>query len=329
VSAMLTGNRGPLEFYELVRRLQAGQSGSDGVRVGGAGPAKRESIRFRPSLDFSFGVQEVEGIKWDAERQRHEVSTRFLALYGTGSPLPACYTEMLLYDDPEGRLRAFLDIFNHRLVSFLYRAWEKYRHHVQRDAAREDPISRRLRLLCQLDRRGEPVELLTFAGLLHRQPLSEASLERLLAAYLQVPVVVQSCVIRWVPVPEHQRMALGRRNCSLGGLAPLGRELRSATTTFGVHVGPLPCEEYLQFLPGGERRAKLLALLDRFDVDSLDCELTVSIEPASIPPYSLGAAVGGLGCTTWIGGAAAHFASRLGATFSRILIRPNTEASVA
>ena len=65
-------------------------------------------------LDFSFGATDVDGITIDDEG-RYCVRSRFFGLYGTQSPLPAHYTERLLYEDPDGRLRAFLDIFNHRL----------------------------------------------------------------------------------------------------------------------------------------------------------------------------------------------------------------------
>lgn len=323
------GSLETFEFFELVRRLQSKSGRGDAVRVGTSASPAREAVRFQSALDFSFGVRDVEAVTWDAERQRHNVVARFLSLYGTGSPLPACYTELLLYEDPEGRLRAFLDIFNHRLLSFLYRAWEKYRQVVQSDVAANDPITRRLRLLCHLEQPSDPVELLSFAGLLHRQPLSEASLERLLSVYLSVPVTVQSCVMRWFPVPTHQQMSLGRANCSLGGMAVLGRELRSASTTFGVHVGPLDYAEYLQFLPGGKRRALLLALLERLDADNLDCELVIEVDPCTMSPYRLGMEAGGLGLTSWVGDEVAQFAPKLGATSSRILVCFNSEVRVA
>ncbi|HEX5053711.1 MAG TPA: type VI secretion system baseplate subunit TssG, partial [Planctomycetota bacterium] len=238
VIAALLARSDSSAFFEVVRLLQALHSRPDAVRVGHQGPPSREAVRFRPPLDFSFGVNEVDGCAPDVEHERVDVACRFLGLYGTASPLPACYTEQLLYDDPDGRLRAFLDIFNHRLISFAYRTWEKYRHSVVYDGAGDDAASRRVRLLCHLERPGEPMSLLGFAGLLHQQPLSETSLEQILNARLRVPIEVRSCHVRWIDVPEHQRSALGNRNCTLGGLAPLGRQVRSATTTFGVHVGP-------------------------------------------------------------------------------------------
>ncbi len=316
-------------FFEVVRALQAMPQHADAVPVGHQGPASREGVRFRPPLDFSFGVNEIDGCKLDTERGRFELACRFFGLYGTASPLPAVYTELLLYEDPEGRLRDFLDIFNHRLISFVYRAWEKYRHAVLYDGRGDDPISRRVRILGHLERPGEPMALLQFAGLLHQQPMSETSLEDVLGQVLGVPVAVRSCCIRWIPVPQHQRNSLGERNCTLGGLCALGQEIRSAATTYGVTVGPLPRDAYLDFLPGGSQRAALCALLDRLVGDDLDCLIAIAIAPEEAQPYHLGSPHGGLGSTTWLGEDAAHRAHALGDTVSQQLYSSNPDSKVA
>jgi type VI secretion system protein ImpH len=124
-------------------------------------------------------------------------------------------------------------------------------------------------------------------------------------------------------VPAHQRSALGVANCTLGGTAPLGCELRAATTTFGVAVGPLELADYLAFLPDGERRRQLTALIDRCNGDLLDCEITVAIEPAAIVPCRLGdggdAPAGRLGASTWLGPDSPRLAGDLGAATTRSL----------
>ncbi|HEX5052272.1 MAG TPA: type VI secretion system baseplate subunit TssG, partial [Planctomycetota bacterium] len=138
-----------------------------------------------------------------------------------------------------------------------------------------------------------------------------------------------SCHVRWIDVPEHQRSALGNRNCTLGGLAPLGRQVRSATTTFGVHVGPLPQVAFLDFLPGGSRRAALCNLLDRLETEQLDCMISVEIVPAHAYGYCLGSPSGGLGWTTWLGEESPRLAQSLGDTVSHTLYRPTEESMVA
>lgn len=324
---------GEAAFHELVRVLESladrGGSGEPRVPVGHQGPPSREVVRFAPALDLSFGVNEVDALERDEHHDRHRLVSRFFGLYGTHSPLPSHYTEQLLYDDADGRLRAFLDIFNHRLLSFRYRAWKKYRHNVAFDGRGTDRTSMRMRLLTHVERLGEPLALLAFAGLLHQQPLSEASLEQILASVLDVPIEVHSCLVRRVPVPEHQRNALGVENCTLGGLCALGNEVRSATTAFRVVVGPLGPKHFKSFLPGGRRRQQLCDLIDRLNADQLDCEIAVEIDPDVIEPCWLGEKGQGLGWNTWLGEDAPELAPALGDTVSRTVHSPGNDPMVA
>jgi len=309
-------------FHEVVRILESLPLRDDAVPVGHQGPPSREGVRFDTALDFSFGASEVDEVTLDEEQARYGVTSRFFGIYGTPSPLPAHYTEQLLYDDPDGRLRAFLDVFNHRLLSFRHRAWKKYRHLSGYDGRGSDAISMRMRILAHLERLGEPIGLLAFAGQLLQQPMSEATLEQILQTALGVPVQVHSCHVRWVHVPRHQRTALGRRNCALGGQTPLGSEVRSAGTTFRVVVGPLGPKYFASFLPRGRRRKELLALIDRLNTDQLDCVIGVEVDPDAIEPTWLGEDSQGLGWNTWLGEDAPARAPALGDTVSHTLHSP-------
>ena len=314
-------------FHEVVRILESLPQRDDAAAVGHQGPPAREGVRLSTALDFSFGATEIDAVALDEESGRYDVTSRFFGLYGTPSPLPAHYTEQLLYEDPDGRLRAFLDVFNHRLLSFRHRAWKKYRHQADYDGKGTDPTSMRLRILAHLEQLGEPVGMLSFAGQLHQQPMSEATIEDVLQRALGVPVQVHSCHVRWVPIPQRQRTALGRRNCRLGRHAPLGDEVRSASTTFRVVVGPLPPKFFSSFLPRGRRRKELQALIDRLNADQFDCVISIEADEDSIEPTWLGEDRQGLGWNTWLGEDAAALAPALGDNVSHTLHSPSSAPS--
>src|SRR5262249_598170 len=70
-------------------------------------------------------VHEIRRAENSSEPVRMIVA--FMGLTGTQGVLPLCYTEHMLEARAakDNSLAAFFDLFNHRLVSLFYRAWEK------------------------------------------------------------------------------------------------------------------------------------------------------------------------------------------------------------
>ena len=122
-------------FFQAVRYLERAPGAP---RVGREGPASKEVLRLRPSLSLAFAPSDIEGaesLPATAERPaRARLTTRFLGLYGVTSPLPTHYSERLwenVTHEGQTRLREFLDIFHHRLLSFLYRSWTRHHYIVE------------------------------------------------------------------------------------------------------------------------------------------------------------------------------------------------------
>ena len=147
----------------------------------------------------------------------------FLGLTGPSGVLPRHYTELLLQRirEKDFSLRDFLDLFNHRLISLFYRAWEKYRLPIgyersQLDDPDEqpDPVTRGLYCLVGLGTAGlrgrldvDDEAFLYYSGHFAHFPRSASALECLLADYLEMPVRVQQCQGQWLALePDDQAL---------------------------------------------------------------------------------------------------------------------------
>ncbi len=80
---------------------------------------------------MGFPVSELKAVETSEERPDAPptVRTTFMGLYGVDSPLPTGYIDDIT-QRREGHeaLEAFLDIFNHRMMTQFYRIWRKYNY---------------------------------------------------------------------------------------------------------------------------------------------------------------------------------------------------------
>src|ERR1043165_9351126 len=87
-------------FFRLVYLLE--RLHPKAPAVGQLGPASDEKVRLRsdPSLVFhSSDVTEMSVVKYPDDRDRVRVSTTFMSLYGSTSPLPTHFSERIALSD--------------------------------------------------------------------------------------------------------------------------------------------------------------------------------------------------------------------------------------
>ncbi|MBN2243176.1 MAG: type VI secretion system baseplate subunit TssG [Acidobacteria bacterium] len=302
-------------FFQLVRLLERCAGGS--VRVGYRGPASAETIRFRPDTSLAFPASDVSKLQLvrlpDSEAQRFRITTTFLGLYGSSSPLPTFYSEEVLWaDEDQSRLRDFLDLFHHRLLSLFYRCWSKYRYSIQFEYGEGDPLTPSLFSLIGLESPllygetglPEPMRLLQFAGMIHQQPHSASALESILNEYFDgLPVEVEPCTGRWVPIKREQLARLGRKNCRLNADCSIGSRVYARTGNFRIRIGPVLYRQFLDFLPDRPNHRTLCSLVDFFATDRLEFDIAFEVlqpprlQLQSKDPQSPNAR---LGWTSWL-----------------------------
>jgi len=300
------------EFGQLVQLVERHYRPK--TRVGFQGHASDERIRFRPEVSLAFpatDVAEVDTVPGEeGGPAKYRVTTTFLGLYGSTSPLPSFYTEQLLgSEEGADRVRAFLDLFHHRLLSLFYRCWSKYRYPVGFSVDGSDAFTRRVMALVGLgttglaEQTGLPaIRLLRYAGLLTQLPPSAAALEAMLRdAFDGVPVCVEPCTGRWARIAPSQRAQLGRRNTRLGVDCTVGEAVFSRSDSFRICIGPMPYQALLGFLPDGPAFATLEPLVRLLVRDPLEFDLQLTVHGTGIPLLRLDSSgERRLGWNTWL-----------------------------
>ena len=115
-------------FYQAVRLLEI--MAPERSLVGEGVEADAEAVRFRSEVRFDFPAGDVADVHPPEQKDAPPTMiVNVMGLAGAMGPLPAAYTELLLERvwKKDTALRAFLDIFNHRLVALLYRVRKTYR----------------------------------------------------------------------------------------------------------------------------------------------------------------------------------------------------------
>ncbi|NOX53111.1 MAG: type VI secretion system baseplate subunit TssG [Planctomycetes bacterium] len=129
------------------RRREAEPDRPRFVPVGQDGPPDREPVRFRTLPSHTFPPSSICSLELRKPEEElppgplAQVTVSFLGLIGPNGALPHHYTSLVIerLRAKDRSLRDFLDLFNHRLISLFYRAWEKYR---VRTSRRERPSHR-------------------------------------------------------------------------------------------------------------------------------------------------------------------------------------------
>ncbi len=301
-------------FFRLVYLLERLAAGSP--PVGQLGPASQEKIRLRGDTSLVFAssdVSEVAAVTYPDHVERARVSTAFMALYGSVSPMPTYFVEQLALSEYQGGpqpVREFLDVFHHRLLSLIYRAWSKYRFSVMYRSKGSDPFTRRM--FCSVGIDGfrdhttalERFLYLRYAPILASKSRSARGLDVVLNdMFGSMGVKIDQFVGHWTLIEKPHRNKLGVMNHQLGESMTLGRYVYDGSGRFTIILGPLGYDEYLSFLPGGHRRPLLRGVVDTFTRGMYDVMLELHVKTDAAPRFQLGSPrAATLKRTAWLGG---------------------------
>ncbi|MFC3941245.1 type VI secretion system baseplate subunit TssG [Pseudomonas gingeri NCPPB 3146 = LMG 5327] len=264
--------------------------------------ASRRRIRLQSHAGLGFPASDVVLAERlvdsdDHDDVRYRVQTSFFGMHGPDSPLPTYYLDRLAHEHAQGQgIRpAFLDFFNHRLLTLLHYSWRRYRYYIRFQVQASDHFSRYVFSLIGLndnDLRGAtPLpwgRLLSFAGLIAGRSRSPSAVAGIVEHCFDLRgVYIREFEARCVRLPHAQRLSLGRANGTLGSDCVLGERTWTRASLFTLVIPQLSQARFREFLPSGVQFGRLRQLMNFLLRDANAYNLELGLREEDVPPFNL------------------------------------------
>ena len=301
-----------LGFFQAMRLLERLHPDRD--PVGGFGDPAREVARFAVNPSTAFPPGEIAALE-ELESGQPRMTVNFLGLNGPQGVMPLVYSAHVAERAraKDTATSAFLDMFNHRMISLFHRAWKKSRITAARGHEVDDRFTGHLLDLIGLGTPGlqgrlelTDETLIYYSGLLGLQSRSAAGLEQLLEDYFGVRAEVEQFVGGWYALDEGTQCRLGDEDGASGQLgvgAVAGDEIWDLQARIRIRLGPMTRRQYERFLPTGDAYQALRELARFYTNDELDVDVQLVLARDEVPACALGADDGvppPLGWCTWL-----------------------------
>ncbi|VVE17182.1 type VI secretion protein [Pandoraea cepalis] len=288
-----------MSFMQLCRLLELRAPATLGFGDGNS-PA-HEAVRFRPWPRMGFPSAEVVAIERDEDLPEAppSVRTTFMGLYGVDACVPShMVDDLALREEGHEAVAAFLDQFNHRSVTLLYRAWKKYRYPESFRAAGDDEHSRSLLCLAGFadgdkpKRAGLPgVRMLAILGLLIQRTRTAEGLAGALAVAapgidVQVEAFFPKTIDAGTPRPLTSTASTATRG--LGADYVLGRRLTYRHGAVEARLRPCGTAQIDSLLPGTARHAELMAMVALYMGTKADVYVRLIVPSTMAPKLRIG-----------------------------------------
>jgi type VI secretion system protein ImpH len=299
-------------FVQAVRLLEDLYLRGNRTSPGEGADPDREVVRFRHAVRMDYPPGDIEDVAPSSGEAPAEMIVNILGLAGVLGPLPPPVSELVVERAfrKDTAFRDFLDIFNHRLVSLLYRARKKYRPALDRHGPDRGRIASVLHaflglatphLLGRMDMRDRA--LLPYAGLVVDRHRSTVGLVRLLEDYFETGVAVVPFRGQWNVIEKDDVTCIGTsgRNQLLGRDTILGGRVWDEVAAIEIRLGPLTFDQFLAFLPAGRSHRALVAAVGFYLRGEIGFHVRLAIIAGEVPSLRIGRDQAAfLGWTTWL-----------------------------
>ncbi|WP_207866397.1 type VI secretion system baseplate subunit TssG [Pseudomonas sp. 58(2021)] len=282
------------EWLQALLLLEREQPQADSLGSGTSPQA--EALKLRGPLTPLFAASQIESLE-EIPGEPLTLNSPMFGLGGPDGPLPYAYQEWL-----QQRARArdhapaeFLDLFQHRLLSLLYKVMRKHRIALGFTTPGASPVQAQLRALTGLlpkslqERQAIPdCAVLACTALYADGRRSLAGFAAIVREQFAVAVELSAYEGAWREIPRASRsvMKAGGRNLQLGRSAVAGTRVWDEHAGIRLTLGPLSSAQAGRFLPDGETHPALASLAALYFGPDLDVKLVLLVRGAG--PLQLG-----------------------------------------
>ena len=310
IEALLKDKPERFDFYQAVKLIEQFKRRNGLLKKTGSDSG--QTISFSSAVSQSFPATNIASLKFPEETSDPvEMKVNFMGLAGAHGPLPAPVTEMVI-DQTRSKnhaAAAFLDIFNNRLIQLFYKSRAQYSGSLGSTPADQHSVGEAILSIAGLA--GSPShnrvisdkELMRFAGLLAKRPLSKVALEKIISGLFNVQVKVKEFVGRWLSIDASHQTCIGRKglNNELGQTTVLGTRSWDQGGAIEIQLGPLSSDEFCSFLADGDRHKPIQELVQLCVDPGLTVRLRLKAESDSRSPATLGSTSNcRLGWSSWL-----------------------------
>lgn len=305
-------------FYALVEAIYKRTGNYDSISL--QTEPENEVVRFQADASIAFPKSDVQALSQNKSSQ-FIMTTTFLGLHGSQSPLPGYYLDNLAWESAQGerKLTDFLDMFVHRWSQFVYHIWRKYRYFVCFRDGGTDEFSQRMYSLVGLGShsiRGRleinHSKMLAYSGALANPGRSPEVICSLISHCFDLEdVTLRGWQLRKMNIKSDQQNRLGVRllkagkhteKSTLGVNFSLGDKVPDRGGKFLLCIDNLSRSDFLSFLPNGENFLPLTLFVAFILRDQFAWDLRLGIAPKQVGGMTLGDEQNSLlGWTSFIG----------------------------
>lgn len=293
--------------FHALRILEAHYA--DSPRLGTSARPRQDKVRLSQEAELAFPPTSIASFTAPTKSKPGKLVNRFFGLFGTQGPLPLHLTEYARDRQRNHRDPTFLDfanMFTHRMLGLLYRAWSAAEPAPSFDRRDSDPFEGKVAAIsgykgATLDDRDAMPDLAKryFAGHLSSGVTHPEGLMAIIRAFFTAPVELQNFVGTWLYLDPGDRWSLGA-NMGLGQATSIGDKVWSRSSKFRLRIGPLSLADYERLLPGGGSLKRLESIVRNYMGDVFEWDVNLVLKAEDVPQAVLGQTTR-LGHTSWIG----------------------------